>query len=191
MKKFTKLFLLTLCSWFLFFWFSNAQEEWYHWEWEKPYDVSQMNSEENMEKCVVSCEVNLFWLFAQLNLIWIWMILWIMYIVLFSKLIKLWKEFKDTYKNGYLFYTPILNLYTMFKITIWKSRFYCLIVLICLFSYSLYINLNENRCCHHEPSWLDYTWIAVWILTIIILSVLISKLNSYSKEHSNKELTNK
>ena len=28
MKKFTKLFLLALCSWFLFLWFSNAQTDW-------------------------------------------------------------------------------------------------------------------------------------------------------------------
>lgn len=203
MKKFTKLFLLALCSWFLFLWFGNAQNLEENDPFTGEYDVSSTENwgftawgrrEQGLKyraelyPWVCHCDT-LFIVIFRIILSWIWMILWILLIVLTVKAVILPKKFNDIKKDIYLPHIPVLNLYSISKITVWMSRFFCIILLLWFFVYSLY-NIHRDRCCPY-PSRQDYTWIIVWILTIIILSILISKLNTYSKEHSNKELTNK
>lgn len=214
MKNFTKLFLLALCSWFLFLWFSNAQSwveqdsntEELNINTDKsdddknsgidslsradPIDEPNYISNHNW-KCTALCGVSLLALFSKRFLIFLWIMLWILLIALTINAITLHKKFKNTPKDIRLAYIPILNLYSISKITIWRSRFFCLVLLIWFFCYSIYRNVNDNRCCYHEPSQLDYLWIIIWIITIIILLVLIPKLHTFFKDYSDKWSTNK
>ena len=199
MKKFTKLFLIALYSWFFLLWFSNAQdlhednsltdkqnvssiENWRSTDWNRanPYD--------NLEtwKCTATCGISLLWFVFKWIQILTWIILWILLIALTVNAVTLHKGFKNTQKDNYLAYIPILNLYHISKITIWRLRFFYLVLLIWFFCYSICKNINENRCCYHKPSQHVYIWTILWILAIVILWVLLSKLNSYFKEHSDK-----
>ena len=176
MKKFTKLFLLALCTWFLFLWFSNAQNGWYWYTYQDTsYDVSCGS---------FWCEINLIWLLTQKFLIWIWIVLWILLIISTMKAISLNWRLKNIQKSKYLANIPIINLYPKYKTIFWRILFFFLILFVWFFAYSLYRNIDENKCCFDAPLRQDYTWIIVWILAIIILSVLFSKLIDFHNESS-------
>jgi len=208
MKRFTKLFLLSICTWFLFLWFSNAQD------WIKQdSNTDELNVNTNFESknwdkrdksynpevydignsCHYQCWINLLWFFTQKFLIWIWILLWIMLVILCIKAIILCKKSNNTFRNNWLFYIPILNLYPISKITVGSVRFFCLILMLWFFIYSLYNDIDKNGCCFDSPSWQSYAWIIIWILSIILLWILLSELsyliNSY-KESSKKESPN-
>jgi len=199
MKKLTKLFLLTLCSWPLFLWFGNAQENWddpYLYNWSDPYlNYDQQTYSWDVPCSQYQCGINLLWYLSKKILTWISVILWVIFIILTVKAIILNKRIDEFKKSSIFVYTPILNLYPIFKITIWQTRFFCLIPLIWFFIYSKYRNLRENRCCFDFPSRQDYTWIIVWIFTILVLFALLSELirikkniltNDYLKSKTTK-----
>lgn len=205
MKKLTKLFLLVLCSWFLFFWFNYAQdleeEDFYTDEYDNldpeydlwGWDTYTMSYEPDLftgDGCHYNCETNVLWQFSQLLLIWIWITLWIMLIILTVKVVTLYKKLHDN-QNKALVYIPIINLYSISKITIGKTRFLCIIVLIWFFWYSVYRNISENWCCINFPSRQDYAWIIVWISAIIILWELLSWLSKFNKKNSDKKYSDK
>ena len=181
MKKLTKLFLLALCSWFLFLWFSFALDG-----WTNP-DSSNALPYETEWRCTALCGVSLLGFFSKRFLIFLWVILWILLLALTINATTLHKKFKNTPKDICLAYVPVLNLYSISKITIWKGRFFYLILLVWFFCYSVYRNINDNRCCYHEPSRIDYAWIIIWISAIIILWELLSWLSKFNKQDSNKE----
>ena len=199
MEKFTKLLLLTLCFLFLFLLFSNAQnlqennlftdeenvnsiETWWSTVWTRANQYNYLDT----GKCTANCGINLLWLFFIWIQILIWIILWMLLIASTVNTVTLHKRFNNNKKYNCLTYIPILNLYHISKITIWRLRFFCLMLLIWFFGYSIYKNINENRCCYDKPSQYVYIWTVLWILAIVILRILLLKLNSYFKEHSNK-----
>lgn len=182
MKKITKLSLFMLCAWVLLLWFGSAQSDWFsNWGTHDIYVPY-----ENEWRCTALCEISFLWLFAKRLLILIWVILWMMLIGLTINTITFHKKFNDIQKNTCLAYIPILNLYHVSKITIWRMRFFFIILLIWFFIYSICRNINYNRCCFHNPSRHDYTGIIVWILSIVILSILVSKLHKFYKKTSNE-----
>lgn len=201
MKKFCKLFILALCSWFLFLWFNNAQnlgeKDFYTDEYDnldpeynKSYEYDK-SYEPSGDGCHYTCAINLLGLFSKLIQAWIWIILWILLVALTVNAVILHKKFKDTQKDTRLSYIPILNLYSISKITIWRSRFFCLILLIWFFVYSICRNFNENRCCIHNPSQYVYLWIILWISAIIILWEFLSWLSKLNKKDSDGESSDK
>jgi len=197
MKTLAKLFLLSLCSWFLFLWFSNAQnlewndsltgeyesaESWSFTVWSRENPNFEYNTQYG-EVCPYDMFVIVIF---KMILSWIWIILWILLIALTVKAVILYKKFEDTSKDTHLFYIPVLNLYSISKITIWKSRFFCVMLLICFFGYNVYENMHRDNSCCPDPSRQDYTWIIVWISAIIILWELLSWLSKFNKKDSTK-----
>lgn len=196
MKKIIKSFFLSLFLWLLFLWFSNAQNlEVNDYLNNEDKELSNENFVSNWRTTYkdfsitpwasnyCTCAINIIEYFLLIYLILIWIILWILLIVLRVKAVK----FDNTKTHTLLYYIPILNLYTPFKITIWGTRFLCICILLWFFSYSLYQSINRDRRCCPNPSWQEYTWFIVWILAIIILLVLISKFSKINKNDSNKE----
>lgn len=200
MKKLTKLFLF-LCSWFLFLWPANAQDLLeensysdkinvisdsgnYFWDLKK----IEMNYNPNIySNSPCTCGMNMLDFFVRVLLFWIKILLWIMIIILSLKTISLYKKLANTYKHNKLFYVPVINLYPLSKITIWKIRFFILILLSWFFIYNTYVYeifSNNNLCCKN-PIRQGYSWIIVWICSIIILGILLSKL-SYLIKSDNK-----
>lgn len=186
MKIFTKPLLMLfslLILWLL--WFSNAG-------WVPPvWDISHVEYDEKVSCSQYKCGINILGLLSQETLIWIWIILCIILFTLTVKAIILNIKFKDSQKNSCLVYIPILNFYYIFKITIWRFRFFCILLLVWFFCYSLYRDFNENRCCFHNPSRYTYVWIIVWILSIVMLLVSLSKLKKFYKNSFNKESSDK
>ncbi len=205
MKKLAKLFLLSLCSWFLFLWSSNAQElmednsytdkingntdSWLYFE---AWDEKNINYNPPVFldwDCHYQCGINLLWFFTQKFLIWIWIILWIIMVILYIKTIILCKKSDINTKNNWLIYIPILNLYPISKITIWNIRFFYFMLMIWFFIHGIYTSINKNKCCFDNPSRQEYFWVIVWICSIIMLGVLLSKLSHLIKPDNeiNKE----
>ena len=166
MKKFTKLFLLALCTWFLFLWFSHAQRDFH-------YETIEIDSWCSSYQCDFSPQTFL----VHILLIWIWIILCLLLIFLSIKTIILYKKFNTTHQKFWLSHIPVLNIYLISKITIGKIRFFILTLLLLFFVYSIYTHIDNNKCCFDEPSRQEYSWIIIWFISIIILSVLLSKLN--------------
>lgn len=184
MKKLTKFFLLALCTWFSVLALSFAQNIW------DDESISYSPSVYSGWKCSsFQCGINLLWFFTQKFLIWIWIILWIMLIILTVKIVSLHRKIKDNSKNVFLSYIPILNLFFIPKSHIRKV--FCLIVMLWFFGYSLYHDINANGCCFDNPSRQSYAWVIVWILAIIVLKLLSSKLSHLIKpDNIDKESPN-
>lgn len=200
MKKFTKLIVLSLCSWFFFLWFSNAQDlteensysdkinvisdsGHYFWGLEKREMDYNPNIYSNTH---CTCGMNMLDFSVRVFLFWIKILLWIMIIILSFKTILLYKKLSGTYNHNRLFYFPVINLYPLSKITIWKIRFFILILLLWFFFYNTYsykIFTDNNLCCENPiRQW--YSWIIVWICSTIILWILISKLSYLIKSYN-------
>lgn len=167
MKKIARFFLLTVV-WLSFLWLSYAQD------WGGQPDMVWSN------KCM--CSTPLWELFSAFFLIIIWLFL----VILSLCSITLYKKHKDKLKNPIILCIPILNLYQLFKITIWRIRFYCLIIFVWFFGYLIYS--NRDWCCHF-PHRLTYPVIVIWFLSICILIAFLVKLIIISKK-SNKESHN-
>lgn len=170
MKRFTKIFLLSLCVWFLFLGIGYTQDGW-NIQQDTSYSVSCDS---------YWCTINPIWWLMQKLLIWIWIILWVIMIISTTKAIILHRN--HNLKNTFLDFLPILNLYIASKTIIWRILFFFLILLVWFFGYSLYRNINDNWCCFDAPSWRDYTWVIIWVFAIIILSILFSRLVDFYKK---------
>ena len=206
MKKFTKLFLLALCTWFLFLWFSFAQNQqnshedggnsytddgdtninsefnsWNQYQW-----VSRENPNDDDPHPKCTCGANPLDVLVRFFLFWITVLLWIILIVTSLKALSLYKKLAITHKNNRLFYFPIINLYPLSKMTIGKIRFFILILLLWFFVYNVYAYITFDNYCCNNPIRQGYSWIIVWICSIIILGVLLSKL-SYLTKPSQKD----
>ncbi len=208
MKKLAN-FLLFLCSWFFFLWFCNAQDlteensysdkinissdsGHFFWDLEK----REMDYTPNIySNSPCTCDMNMLDFYVRVFLFWIKILLWIMIIILSLKTISLYKKLANTYKHNKLFYVPVINLYPLSKITIWKIRFFILILLSWFFIYNIYVYgifSNNNLCCKN-PIRQGYSWIIVWICSIIISGVLLSKLSYLTKpsqKNSDKKSPN-
>ena len=162
MKKFARFFLLAVV-WLSFLWLCYAQD------WDEPsYDYIIWAN-----KCM--CGTPLWELFSAFFLIIIWLFL----VVISLCSITLYKRYKDRLKNPIILCIPILNLYQLFKISIWKFRFYCIIMFIWCFGYLIY--RNRDWCCNFSVE-LVYPVIIVWLLSICILLVLLIKLIIISRK---------
>lgn len=168
MKKLTKLFLLVLCSWFLFFWFSNAQdliEGDFHtdeyivnigYEHQKTYGLVSMWC-----NCKRPEIVQIYTSFPLL-VCWLLLFLSICSILLSTKFNKTWIKSK-------LFYIPILNLYPLFKNIIWRIWFYILLLNI-FFICFVYVKIWNVCACDYVPLSEFY---AILMSIILIISLLI------------------
>jgi len=218
MKRLTKL-LLTLCTWFLFLWFSFAQNQQSSYEdggnlytddgdtninsefnsWNQ-YQRGSPRANPEWEPNIIwegpcTCGGNMLEFILNSFLFLVIILLWIMLIItsLYTK--SLYKKLANTYKHNILFYFPIINLYPLSKMTGGKIRFFILILLLWFFIYNVYVYKifeNSNLCCHN-PIRQGYSWIIVWICSIVILGVLLSKLSYLikpSQENSGKKSPN-
>jgi len=201
MKKVTKLFLLALCSWLLFLWFSNAQS-WIH---ENPYItedntvVNANNSDINENVNSESYSIDDFIWYSQAGTMtcfeWISIVgssylllilIWLILILLSLCSIPLYKKFKDTNKISQFFRLPLLNIYPLFKITIGKIRFYYIIVyLLFLICILIYDHVVYHVC--YDGKILRYPLLIWGFSSIIILLILWNKLVFLYKWDSNKK----
>ena len=167
MKKFSRFLLLATVG-LSFLWLSYAQ------------NFGNPNPEDSViraEGCM--CGTPLWELFSAFFLIVIWLFL----VVISLCSITLYKKYKDKLKNPIILCIPILNLYQLFKISIWKFRFYCIIIFIWFFRYLIY--RNRNWCCNF-PARLSYLLIVIWFLSICILIAFLVKLIIISKNSDKK-----
>jgi hypothetical protein len=165
MKKLTKLFLLAVV-WLSLLWLSYAQNWWFSAE----YNPSVIWA----NKC--QCDGPFEAIFSEFFLI----ILWLVLIPLSLWTIFLGKKLKKVYKRTRLFYVPILNLYPLFKIVIWKFWFYFMALVIWFLWYFVY--MNRDWCCHYHLSSdaarivIFYSVLIMWILSIWLLIGLLYRL---------------
>ena len=170
MKKLARLFLLA-AVWLSILWLSYAQN------WNDPNPEYLISG---ADRCM--CGTPFWELFSMFFLIIIWLFL----VVISLCSITLYKKYKDRLKNPIILCIPILNLYQLFKISIWKFRFYCTIIFVWFFGYLIYS--NRDWCCHF-PYRFTYPVIVIWFLSICILIAFLVKLIIISKK-SDKESRN-
>ena len=194
MKKLTKFFLLASCTWFLFLWFSFAQnlieEDTYADELSVNADFgSNGRDNESYNPNVYSaanyhCSIPARLLIAEYSLLIIW---WIFAVISLCSII-LYYKFKNTRKYSRSFCVPIINIYALSKITIGRIRFYCLVLLIWFIGYLAFINKNS---CYGYPDWLLFPVIIAWLFSFIILLILWDKLEEMlEKQDSDKKSQN-
>ena len=135
MKRFAKFFLLTVV-WLSFLWLCYALN------WSDPNPEYLISG---ADRCM--CGTPFWELFSMFFLIIIWLFL----VVISLCSITLYKKHKNKLKNPIILCVPILNLYQLFKISIWKFRFYCIVIFIWLFGYLIYSN---SSCCFIFYLWL-------------------------------------
>lgn len=186
MKKLDK-FLLLAVIWLNFLWLCYAQnldsfnngslDSFNNGSVYVKYDSYAQNYSyaSHMCACITPFRTELSYLF----LILIWFIL----VILSLCSITLYKKYKDKLKYPIILCIPLLNLYQAFKITIWRIRFYCLILFVWFFGYLIYS--NRDWCCSFSDE-LVYPVIVVWLLSICILLVFLIKLIIISRK-SDKE----
>ena len=121
---------------------------------------------------------------------WLLILIWLILILLSLCSIPLYKKFKDTNKNSQFFRLPLLNIYPLFKITIGKIRFFCimlyLLFLVCIL---LYDHVVYHVC--YDGKILRYPLLIWGLSSIIILSILWIKLIFLYKKDSDKEHSDK
>ncbi len=166
MKKIAKLFLIVIL-WALFVWVTSATD------WENP--------EKYTEHVTRVCQCNT--PFREgFSMFFLFIICWFLVILSLCS-ITLYKKHKDKLRNPAILCIPMLNLYQLFKITIWRIRFYCIIIFIWFFGYLIYS--NRDWCCD-SPYWLIYPVFVTWFLSICILVVFLVKLIIISKKSDKK-----
>ena len=207
MKKLSKLFVLSLCTRCLVFWFSDAQNLIKEYSYTGEHNVNADFESKSWDNESISLNHDIYWdrrcacgmnmldLFVNVFLFWIKILLWLMLIISLLKTISLYKKLTDTYKHNRLLFSPLLNLYPLSEITIGKFRFFILILLLWFFTYNIYAYkiFTQNNLCCSNPIRQGYSWIIVWICSNILLGVLLSKLSyliKHPQKDSDKEPTN-
>ena len=213
MKKLTKLFLLALCSWFLFLWFSNAQS-WVEqdsnteelnintnkFDDDKKFESDSLNNSReslNTDINYVPNELKIDcygWISVVVWSQWLLMLVWLILILLSLCAIPLYKKFKGTNKNSHFFRLPLLNIYPLFKITVGKVRFYYIIVYLLFLGCIIVYDHVIHGICYDNEEIIRYTILTllIWGLSsIIILSILWIKLIFLYKKDSDKEHSDK
>ena len=79
------------------------------------------------------------------------------------------KKLNDANCNSKLLNIPVLNIYSLFKITIGKVRFYILMFNILFLAY---IYLSNGWCFVNGNSFVDYipvVWLVLWPVSLLIL----------------------
>ena len=208
-----KLFLLTLCSWFLFLWLGNAQS-WVETDshikelninMDKSDDDKKFESDSlNNSRESLNTDINYVpnelkidcygWISVVVWSQWLLMLVWLILILLSLCAIPLYKKFKGTNKNSHFFCLPLLNIYLLFKITVGKVRFYYVIVYLLFLGCIIVYDHVIHGICYDNEEIIRYTILTllIWGLSsIIILSILWIKLIFLYKKDSDKEHSDK
>ena len=152
MKKFAKLFLFAIV-WLSLLWLSYAQDLW-----------NPSSEHIVLWKQKLGCE-NMLQNIDTMFLVRILIVLLVLSIcgILFHK------KLNDANCNSKLLNIPVLNIYSLFKITIGKVRFYILMFNILFLAY---IYLSNGWCFVNGNSFVDYipvVWLVLWPVSLLIL----------------------
>lgn len=197
MKKFTKLFLLALCTWFLFLWFNFAQNQQASHENDLFTDDSNSNINSEFNSWFNNAQYSWYYIewiqkisciIPSIGRFSYWFLKLTLLILIFLSLcsIPLYKKFKNIDKNNRFFCVPLLNIYPLFRITMGKIRLYCVMVYLL---FLVYLNYKYDYCDDNETIMRLIFYLGLF--SIIILLILWIELISLYKWNSNKKSPNK